>query len=93
MPDIKDIFTLYTHLPPREQKKLYTIISYQRPMDDDYEQFIKDELFTSGFVCPHCGCIDHITRNGHILKTDKDGNKIINKQRYLCKNCGKSFVV
>ena len=93
MPDIKDIFTLYTQLSPREQKKLYTMISYQQPMDDDYEQFIKDERFTSGFVCPHCGCIDHIIRNGHLIKTDKDGNKTITKQRYLCKNCGKSFVV
>jgi len=56
MPDIKDIFTLYTQLSPKEQKKLYIMISYQQPMDDDFEQFIKDERFTSGFVCPHCGC-------------------------------------
>jgi transposase-like protein len=93
MPDIKDVFTLYTQLSPQEQKKLYTMISYQLPTDNDFEQFIKDERFTTGFVCPHCGCIGHISRNGHIYKTDKDGNRTINKQRYICKDYGKSFTV
>lgn len=93
MPSIRDVFTLYTQLSPQEQKKLYSMISYQLPTDNNFEEFVKDERFTSGFVCPHCGCIGHISRNGHIYKTDKDGNKTIDKQRYVCKDCGKSFTV
>ena len=47
------------------------------------ETFIKDERFSGGLVCPICGCL-HVVRNGH----RKDGT-----QRYVCKDCGKSFVV
>jgi Transposase and inactivated derivatives len=93
MPDIRDVFTLYTQLSPQEQKKLYTMISFQVSTDNDFEQFVKEERFTSGFVCPHCGCVGHISRNGHIYKTDKDRNKTLDKQRYVCKDCGKSFTV
>ena len=46
------------------------------------ETFIKDKRFSGGLVCPICGCI-HVVRNGH----RKDG-----VQRYVCRNCGKSFV-
>ena len=51
------MFALYTQLSPQEQKKLYTMISFQVSTDNDFEQFVKDERFTSGFVCPHCGCV------------------------------------
>lgn len=57
MPDLRDAFTMYTHLSPKEQKKLYSMISYQLPTDNDFEQFVKDERFISGFVCPHCGSV------------------------------------
>ncbi len=46
------------------------------------ESFVATERFSGGLVCPICGCI-HIVRNGH----RKDGT-----QRYICRNCGKSFV-
>lgn len=46
------------------------------------ENFIKDERFSGGLVCPVCGCC-HVARNGH----RKDGT-----QRYVCRDCGKSFV-
>ncbi len=46
------------------------------------EEYVKEERFSSGLVCPVCGCI-HIVRNGH----RKDG-----VQRYKCSDCGKSFV-
>lgn len=46
------------------------------------ENSIKDERFSGGLVCPVCGCC-HIARNGH----RKDGT-----QRYVCRDCGKSFV-
>ena len=47
------------------------------------EDFVAKERFANGRVCPLCGCI-HVVRNGH----RKDGT-----QRYVCKDCGKSFVI
>ena len=49
----------------------------------DMESFVADERFSKGRVCPHCGCM-HVVRNGH----RPDGG-----QRYVCKDCGKSFVI
>ena len=46
------------------------------------DEFVKTERFSGGLVCPLCGCI-HIVRHGH----RKDGT-----QRYLCRDCGKTFV-
>ncbi len=45
--------------------------------------FIWQERFSGGNVCPICGKT-HIVRNG----TRKDGT-----QRYLCRECGHSFVI
>jgi len=47
------------------------------------ERFTRENRFSDGRVCPICGCF-HIVRNGH----RKDG-----KQKYICKDCGKNFVV
>ena len=47
------------------------------------EKFTRENRFSDGRVCPICGCL-HIVRNGH----RKDG-----KQKYICKDCGKNFVV
>lgn len=41
---------------------------------------IKEKRFTKGVFCPHCSS-KHTVRNG----------KAQGKQRYLCKDCGKSF--
>ena len=49
----------------------------------DMETYLTNERFVDGKVCPICGCT-HISRNGHT----KSGI-----QRYICKDCGKSFVI
>ena len=46
-------------------------------------EFAEKERFSEGVECPYCEGI-YIVRNGH-RKTD-------NAQRYLCRECGKSFV-
>ena len=46
-------------------------------------EHIENLRFTNGRVCPICGSI-HVVRNGH----RKDG-----KQRFICRDCGKSFVI
>lgn len=47
------------------------------------EEFVANERFAKGRVCPICGCID-VVRNGK----RPDGI-----QRYVCKDCGKSFTI
>ena len=46
------------------------------------ESFVANERFYGGLVCPICVCV-HVVRNGH----RKEGT-----QRYVCRDCGKSFV-
>ena len=52
-------------LSPREQKKLYTMISYQQPTDDDYEQFIKDS-----YVMGIDSIKNELTNDGFIIEND-----------------------
>ena len=52
-------------------------------MTKSVTEYIEKERFLDGRYCPHCNGT-HIVRNGH-RKSD-------NVQRYLCRNCGKSFV-
>ena len=47
------------------------------------EEFVTKERFANGRVCPVCGAT-HVVRNGK----RKDGT-----QKYICKDCGKSFVI
>ena len=47
------------------------------------EDFVTKERFANGRVCPVCGAT-HVVRNGK----RKDGT-----QKYICKDCGKSFVI
>ena len=46
------------------------------------DEFVNKERFSGGLICPICGKT-HISRNGH----RKDGT-----QRYICRDCGRSFV-
>jgi transposase-like protein len=66
-----------------EQESLKLMLSSGKVKALGLEGFITDERFANGRVCPICGCI-HIVRNGK----RKDGT-----QRYICKDCGKSFVI
>ena len=49
----------------------------------DKENEIREQRYASGMTCVHCKG-SHIVRNGH----RKDGT-----QRYVCRDCGKSFVI
>ncbi|MBR1440899.1 MAG: IS1595 family transposase [Lachnospiraceae bacterium] len=48
----------------------------------DLGKYVADERFSGGVACPHCGG-RHVVRQGH----RNDGT-----QRYLCRECGKTFV-
>ncbi len=84
MPTIIDAINLIVKLTVKEQETLKTMLlspSFVRYMN--IEDFVEKERFANGRVCPLCGCT-HVVRNGH----RKDGT-----QRYVCKDCGKSFVM
>jgi transposase-like protein len=84
MPTIKDALDLIGKLTSAEQESLKTMLlspAFAKALD--IEDFITQERFTNGRVCPLCGCV-HVICNGH----RKDGT-----QRYVCKDCGRSFVI
>lgn len=49
-------------------------------MEKDLQKDCKEKHFSDGQVCPSCGSL-HVIKNG----------KVYGKQRYLCKDCEKSF--
>lgn len=84
MPTIKDALDIIGKLTVAEQESLKTmLLSPAFVKSLNIEDFVAKERFANGRVCPLCGCI-HVVRNGH----RKDGT-----QRYVCKDCGKSFVI
>lgn len=84
IPTIKDALDIIGKLTLAEQESLKTMLlspAFVKTLN--IEDFVAKERFANGRVCPLCGCI-HVVRNGH----RKDGTL-----RYVCKDCGKSFVI
>ena len=83
MPTINDALDIISKLTAAEQESLKLIFISSRIKAYGLEDLLTEERFANGRVCPICGCI-HIVRNGK----RNDG-----VQRYICKDCGKSFVI
>lgn len=84
MPTLKDALDIISKLTKTEQNSLKLILSSIGGVKSlGMEELLTNERFLNGRVCALCGCTN-IVRNGH----QKDGT-----QRYLCKDCGKSFVI
>ena len=84
MSAIKDILDKIDKLSPADQERLKTILfSKTFTKSISIEEFVTKERFANGRVCPVCGAT-HVVRNGK----RKDGT-----QKYICKDCGKSFVI
>lgn len=81
-----EILNLISKLPQSEQNKIKTTLLASAPdivtKTKSTEEFVTEERFANGRVCPLCGCI-HVVRNGH----RPDGT-----QRFVCRDCRKSFV-
>lgn len=80
---VSDILKIIHSLPQEEQNMLKALITNTPASAFKIEHLIAEERHTHGIVCPCCGAVGNVSRNGH----RKDG-----KQRYLCKDCGKSSV-
>lgn len=80
MPTISSILKDYASLSVPDQNAVKTAIVSAVGIGMDIDTFVTEERFKGGFKCPFCGK-EHVVRNG------KHGGK----QRYLCKDCGKTF--
>ena len=76
---ISDIVTL-TPMDQADLKRWFLNRLGQNP--GSIQKYVGDERYSKGMVCPICGKT-HVIRHGHRA----DGT-----QRYLCKDCGKTFV-
>ena len=71
---VEDILSLIKGLLPTEQSRLMTVLLDGSSNTSKMEQLLTESRFSSGLLCPLCGCIGHVSRNGH----RKDG-----KRRYI----------
>lgn len=79
-----NILTLVKTLSQEYIERLILILTEEGFNDvNTLTEYMERERFADGRFCPCCGAT-HIVRNGH-RKSD-------NVQRYLCRDCGKSFV-
>ena len=82
MATAKDLLTEFNKLSIAEQAAFTRMLTNKTTAVATISDLVTKERFVNGYVCPLCGSI-HIVRNGK----RKDG-----KQRYLCRDCTKSFV-
>ena len=80
MPTVSSILKDYASLSVPDQNAVKSALVSFAYSGTDMEHFVAEERFKGGLICPFCGHI-YVVRNGK-----HDG-----KQRYRCKNCGKTF--
>lgn len=77
------IYENFTDLPEKEKLHLYEAIKgalFPAPKIQGVLNDIRESKFSAGLACLHCGSMS-VKRNG----------KYRGRQRYFCKDCGKSF--
>jgi len=90
--DFKDLTRLLQSLSPAERKKVYLMLSKEFDALESTAsrmiEEIREKKHKTGFTCPHCGH-NKATRNGTFQSPY--GRTMVTRQRYLCKQCGKTF--
>lgn len=81
----KDVYANFSDLPKHEQIKLFNLLTEDFFSNDEENMkdaftTIREMRFKEGLGCVHCGSVK-VKRNG----------KYRDRQRYLCRDCGKSF--
>ncbi|MBA9086614.1 putative RNA-binding Zn-ribbon protein involved in translation (DUF1610 family) [Fontibacillus solani] len=79
------VYELFDELPKTEQFQLFQAMQttlFPEPKEDiaTLVSDIREVRFSGGLACVHCGSVS-VKRNG----------KYRSRQRYLCKDCGKTF--
>ena len=80
---LSEILNMIKKLSSQDLLKLKREIWGYTDVSATLSEYTEELRFANGRVCPICGSI-HIVRNGHRA----DG-----KQRFVCKDCGRSFVI
>lgn len=83
MATVSDIIKMVSALTDEEKDELKLALSNGQPITSTIDELATDNRFANGRACPLCGGIN-VVRNGH----QADGT-----QRYLCRDCKRSFVV
>lgn len=65
-----------------DRKELLSALEHSSQQPSALSNDLEEARFSKGIYCPHCGCTENIAKYG---KTAKGA------QRYLCRNCGKTF--
>ena len=81
MSELKDVITSYNSLSFSDRIVFYTTISNDIPLTDDIQSFLI-ETRLDGNSCIYCNGM-HVVKNGK----RRDGT-----QRYLCRDCHRSFI-
>ena len=79
----KSVMELFRQLPEGEQAELLKMLEESQVGDEDLETMLTERRFAEGRVCPVCGGV-HVQRNGR---------RANGSQKYVCKDCGKSFSI
>ena len=82
MTELKDVITSYNNLQFSDRIVFYTTISNDISISDDVQSFLIETRFNGKGSCIYCEGV-HVVKNGK----RKDGT-----QRYLCRDCHKSFI-
>lgn len=88
MSNINTLLQLFSELSKEEKQKFLASLSVKAPLipteftSETREEYLRKLRFSKDLTCPHCGNT-YIVKNG----THKG------QQRYLCKNCKKTFCV
>lgn len=84
MKAVTNILNLINQLSDTELKQLKSILLSSTFVNSiNTEEFMTNERFAEGRVCPVCGSI-HIVRNGRMPN---------GTQRFICRDCFRSFVI
>ena len=82
MSGLKEVITSYNNLSFSDRIVFYSTISNNIPFTEDMQSFLADRRFDGGNSCIYCEGT-HVVKNGK----RKDGT-----QRYLCRDCHRSFI-
>lgn len=83
MATVSDIIKMIATLSDKEKDELKLALTNGGNIPMSLNTLATESRFANGRVCPLCGSV-HVVRNGH----QADGT-----QRYMCRDCKKSFVV
>jgi len=82
MSELKDVITSYNNLSFCDRIVFYTTISNEITISDDVQSFLIETRFEGEFSCIYC-------KGTHVVKNGKRKDGV---QRFLCRNCHKSFI-